>query len=141
MSKKGIFWIFILVCVALWLWLVCTLHDDGFFRTGVLLLSAWYAFWSFWDGAQKGGPAWGKIIRDLLEIVFVAFLIGIINTALVTAADVPSTFWGGVKNLFGRGGPPQPLLDQWRTLWIMIELVAPALIGVMCGIAYRKNKK
>ncbi|MDR0282764.1 MAG: hypothetical protein LBI53_05805 [Candidatus Peribacteria bacterium] len=144
MSKKVIFWIFILVCVALWLWRVYTLHDEGFFRTGILLLGGWYAFRFFFRGKREGG--FGQMMdigSSLLEILLVAFFIGIINTALVAAANVPSTFWGGIQDFFGIGSPrsQQPLWDKWRTLWIMIELVAPALIGVMCGIAYRKNKK
>jgi len=145
MSKKLIFILFILACVALWLIRVYSLHDDVPFRTSLLVLGGWCAFRFFFRGTQEGG--WFRItcsvIGSLVEILLIAILIGIINNAVITGTPVPTDLFEVVKDLFGYGNPSsqQPLTNVTRIWWIISELVAPASIGLMCGIAYRNRKK
>jgi hypothetical protein len=135
MSKKLIF---SLVCLALFVgWGACLFNaHEEIMRNCLLAAGIWYAMRFFFRGKREQGfGKWWEISISLLEVTGIGFILGVLNMVAVNIQAAVSS----IGNLFG--GNATTYSGLYRIYLVVIELVAPALIGLIYGLAYRKTKK
>jgi hypothetical protein len=136
MSKKLFFTI---LCLALLIgWVIClfNFHDETM-RNILLVMGGWYLFRFFLRGTRENGlsKVW-DIIVSLIEVAGIGFIIGTLSMIAVNIQSAMSS----ITNLFGSGNTAV-YSGASRIYVIIIELVVPALIGLIFGISSRKIKK
>ena len=141
MKRWVLFGVIITLLVIVWLYLSFTLHDEGFFRRMMLISGGVLAGYSFYIGLRNGGWKFIDVSFVLIIAIVFGFIIGSFNMGIVSIQNAPSTLLDSIKGAFGAKQPQQSIIETLRTLWVMLELMIPALVGLMCGLALPRKKE
>ena len=135
MSKKAIISIVLLLLLVGWVVLVHVSHDP-WFRNCMWGAGVWFLVRFFFRGIrQKSFSKRWDISFAIVELVLIGLLIGSINLTAVNVQAAPSNLWNFLKGT-------STVQYDWIRVWlIVLEMLAPAILGVIFGGMCRKQKQ